>query len=133
MSHPIKVATEVWIATALLHREHLEREDFAVIEIVDRVAQENLAGELRPGVQIHASQHCVANKRPHPNNFRMLYETSRGRRRLFRPGDDFHEYRKSGKRVPGANDVPPQYQYLLEWYEQEYCQLAGHPEEGKRK
>ncbi|MDP9379453.1 MAG: hypothetical protein M3Q29_04755 [Chloroflexota bacterium] len=70
----IKVADEVWIAAALLHREHPDRPDFSIAEIVDRVAQEGLHKPLRPGVQIHATLHCVANKRPNPGTYRMLYQ-----------------------------------------------------------
>ena len=46
----IKVADEVWIATALLHREQPKRPDFNVQEIVDRARQERIHPELRPGV-----------------------------------------------------------------------------------
>jgi hypothetical protein len=37
----LKVADETWIATALLHREHPERDDFAEQEIVARARNEN--------------------------------------------------------------------------------------------
>src|SRR5205085_7010490 len=36
----LKVADEVWIAVALLHREHPERGDFTIEEIVDRAKLE---------------------------------------------------------------------------------------------
>jgi len=52
----VKVADEVWIATALLHREHPEREDFTVAEIVERARKESLTPDLRPGVYVHALQ-----------------------------------------------------------------------------
>ncbi len=120
----IKVADEVWIGTALLHREHPERDSFSVTEIVDRVAREGLHEPLRPGVQIHASMHCVANKRPNPGNYRMLYETTRGRRRLFRNGDEVHSYR-GGKIVPERRDIPEAYRYLLDWYTNEYDRPQG--------
>ncbi|HEY2934401.1 MAG TPA: hypothetical protein VGK99_21900 [Acidobacteriota bacterium] len=116
----VKVADEVWVATALLHRERPAEPDFNVREIVDRVAQENITGRLRPGVQVHISLHCVANKRPNPGNYRMLFETSRGRRRLFRPSDPFHSYREGGKTCPRPEDLPEQYLELLRWYENEY-------------
>jgi len=115
----MKVADEVWIATALLHREHTDRADFSVMEIVDRAAEEGLSPELRPGVQVHAALHCVANKRPNPAQYRMLYETARGRRRLFRRGDVAHPYRK-GKITPAAGDLPDKYDNLLRWYLEEY-------------
>jgi len=125
MNQNIKVAAEVWIAAALLQHENPHQEDFSVAEIVDRVAGESIASEFRPGVPIHVSQHCVANKRPNPNNYRMLYETGRGRRRLFRPGDEHHPFRKNGKVLPDPVEIPKEYQYLLEWYEQVYCGQAG--------
>jgi hypothetical protein len=34
----VRVADEVWIATGLLHRENPVREDFAIEEIVKRMA-----------------------------------------------------------------------------------------------
>ena len=84
----VKVADEVWIATALLHRNHMDREDFSVREIVEQARSERVVGvPLRAGVQVHAYLHCVANKPPNPGRYRMLVETSKGRRRLYRPGD----------------------------------------------
>ena len=49
----------------------------------------------------------------------MLYETARGRRRLFRQGDEAHPYR-GGKIVPQAQDIPETYWHLLVWYQTEY-------------
>jgi hypothetical protein len=116
----IKVADEVWIGTALLHLEQPNRGSFSVREIVDRVAEEGLHPHLRPGVQIHASQHCVANKRPNPGNYRMLYETDRGQRRLYRHTDEAHDYRSGGKTKPDRSDIPKEYWYLVDWYENVY-------------
>lgn len=45
----ITCGAEVFIATALLHREHIERKDFTIQEIVNRAVRENLAGEVRSG------------------------------------------------------------------------------------
>lgn len=115
----VKVADETWLGAALLHYEQPNREDFAVHEIVDRVAQEGIHKPLRPGVQIHATMHCVANKRPNPGNYRMLTETGRGRRRLYRHTDDVHPHRQ-GKDMPAREDVPAQYHYLLDWYQRLY-------------
>ena len=105
----VRVADEVWIATALLHRQHPDRDDFSVGEIVRRAEAEKVTGSgaLRPGVQVHAYLHCVANKAPNPGRYRMLVETSKGRRRLFKPGDPCHPLRASGKNVPAANAIPP--------------------------
>jgi hypothetical protein len=113
----IKVADEVWIATALLHREQPSREDFRVEEIVGRAAREGVAaGPLRPGVYVHVVQHCVANRPPNPGRYRMLLETRSGHRRLFRKGDPFHPDRDGSKITPNPEELPPSYQGLLDWY-----------------
>ncbi|AEG14634.1 hypothetical protein Desku_1044 [Desulfofundulus kuznetsovii DSM 6115] len=116
MAISIKVADEVWIGCALLHYENPHCEDFATEEIVGRVARENIFGTLRPGVRVHVNQHCVANRPANPGNYRMLYETRLGYRRLWRLGDDFHPSREYGKICPEASDIPVKYHFLLEWY-----------------
>jgi hypothetical protein len=111
------VADEVWVATALLHVENPARADFSAKEIEARAEAEHLAPALRPGVYVHALQHCVANVPPSSGRYRMLYATARGRRRLWRPGDDFHPQRASGKTAPAREALPAPYQHLLDWYE----------------
>ena len=117
----IKVADEVWVVTAVLHRGNPKREDFSVLEIVAQARQENVSGELRPGVQVHAYLHCVANLPPNPGRYRMLYATGKNTRRLFREGDDFHPERSGGKVTPRKEDLPAQYQSLLDWYWNKYA------------
>jgi len=121
------VADEVWIATALLHREHPKRADFAVREIKDRVDRENLTGSVRGSVHVHIIQHCVANRPANPAGYRMLFETGYGRRRLYRPGDPHHPDRR-GRIVPEQKDVPERYLSLFEWYESQYTRQATHRE-----
>jgi len=111
----IKVADEVWIVTALLHREHPERPDFTVDEIVQRAKQEDRNMPYRPGVYVHVVQHCVANRPPNPGRYRMLFETAPGRRRLFRKGDSYHSQREGAKTTPKREDIP-YYTALLNWY-----------------
>jgi len=113
----LKVADEVWIATALLHREHPERDDFSIDEIVQRAAKESLTNGNRPGVYVHVVQHCVANRVPNPGRYRMLFETAPGRRRLFRKGDSYHPAREGAKVTPNRDDMPSGYDELLSWYE----------------
>jgi hypothetical protein len=112
----LKVADEVWIATALLHRGHPEAPDFAVEEIVQRARQEALHKPFRPGVYVHVIQHCVANRAPNPGRYRMLCETGPGRRRLFRKGDSYHPDREGAKITPDREDLPFGYNGLLSWY-----------------
>jgi hypothetical protein len=111
----VSVADEVWIATALLHREHPDRSDFEKREILERAAQEGLVEPQRPGVSAHVSSHAVAGKKPQPNDYRMLVETERGHRRLYRDGDYSHPERK-GKIAPSPDEIPSEYLYLLDWY-----------------
>ena len=129
MATSIRVADEVWIATALLHRRYPEEGDFTVGEIVRRARAEKITGveSLRPGVQVHAYLHCVANKPPNPGRYRMLVETSKGRRRLFRPGDPCHPGRSTGKGIPSDDEIPARYGALLDWYRNEYVGSGGHP------
>jgi hypothetical protein len=112
----IKVADEVWLATALLHRENPLNEDFTLKEIEARAAKEGLIDERRRGVYLHILQHCVANRPPNPNDYRMLYETRPKYRRLFRVGDGYNPQRQ-GKITPEPDEIPHRYAYLLKWYE----------------
>lgn len=114
----VKVADEVWIATALLHREQPGQADFAIDEIVERARKEAIAGPIRPGVYVHIVQHCVANRAPNPGRYRMLIEPAEGRRRLFRRGDAYHPAREGAKITPDANEMPDGYTGLLAWYKE---------------
>jgi hypothetical protein len=116
----VKVADEVWIATALLHRESPTRPDFTVEEIVERARKEKLSEALRPGVYIHAQMHCVANRPPNPGRYRMLFETRPGHRRLYCASDPFDPKRDGSKIIPAAADIPEQYRLLLQWH-REWC------------
>jgi hypothetical protein len=115
----LSLAAETWIATALLHRENPDREDFSIQEIVARARSEKLTASLRSGVQVHASTHCVANREPKPAQLRMLYATGKRTRRLFREGDEAHP-KRHGKVTPDPESIPPEYRYLLDWYANEY-------------
>lgn len=124
----IKVADEVFLAAALLHRENPDREDFTIREIVDRVRQENIAGNLRPGVAVHVSLQCVANRAPNPGKYAVLYATSARRRRLLRQSDDIHPLR-TGKTFPDPEDVPAKYRELIEWARKRYGEGGAKPAE----
>lgn len=116
----IRVADEVWIAAALLHREHPDAADFSLKEIEARLVREGLTDDKRPGVYPHLSVHCVANRPPSSGTYRMLFETAPSRRRLFRPGDPYHPKREGGKLMPGRAEIPATYHALLDWYEREW-------------
>ena len=117
----IRIADEVWIAAALLQREHPLTADFNFKELEARLVREGLTDDKRPGVQPHFSAHCVANLKPSPATYRMLFETAPRRRRLFRPGDPYHPKREGGKIVPARAEIPAKYHPLLDWYERDWA------------
>jgi hypothetical protein len=119
ISTEITCAAEVFLATALLHREQPGRTDFTIQEIVNRAARENMTGEMRSGVNVHASQHCVANRPPNPAKHRMLFATGKHTRRLLMPGDETHPER-TGKLFPAPGEIPPRYIPLLDWARKRY-------------
>ena len=124
----VRVADEVWIAVALLHREHPRAADFSLKDIEARLSREGVAGVRRPGVYPHLSVHCVANRPPDRGRYRMLFETAPSRRRLFRPGDPYDPKREGGKSVPDRAEIPAKYHALIDWYERDWVRApAGDP------
>jgi hypothetical protein len=121
MEQKLRVADEVWIATALLHREQPERDDFSIGEIVARAEREMLVKPLRPGVRVHVTVHCVAALAPNPGRYSMLHASASGRRRLWKPGDPVHRARVGSKVTPAADEIPDSYRPLLDWYSREYA------------
>jgi hypothetical protein len=111
------LADEVWVATALLHRENPGRSDFEVSEIRAKVIELDPASAAAPGLNTHLSSHCIASKTRHGVNVRMLTDTRHGRRRLYREGDPVHPSRKEGKVTPRADELPAEFRPLLHWYE----------------
>jgi bifunctional DNA-binding transcriptional regulator/antitoxin component of YhaV-PrlF toxin-antitoxin module len=126
------LAESVWLATALLHRENSGALDFSGHEIIEKATAEKLVKGFRPGLQVFISKHCVANKSPNPVRHRILLETTRGRRRLFKPGDPFHPDREGGKIRPNRTDLPAEYQPLVDWYDEIYSKCSPHPESSPR-
>ena len=122
----LKVADLVWLATALLHREHPQRSDFSKKEILARAAAEDAEVAKKPGVSLHISTHCVASKKASPARHRMLTRTRAGRRRLYRPGDETNHERESGAMTPALEDLPEKYHSLVEWYEKDYSRRQKH-------
>jgi len=123
MNKEIRVADEAWLGLALLHREHPDRESFTAREILDRVRAQHASSELRPGVQVHIHLHNVANVEKNSAPYRMFWKLADDTFRLFRPEDHAHATRR-GKTKPKREELPQQYHYLLDWYENEYCGKA---------
>jgi hypothetical protein len=121
------LADSVWLATALLHRENSKALDFSGHEIIEKATGEKLVKGFRPGLQVFISKHCVANKSPNPVRHRILLETTRGRRRLFKQGDPFHPDREGGKIRPDRTELPSEYQPLVDWYDEVYSKRPPDP------
>jgi hypothetical protein len=121
VSTPVDVscAVEVFVATALLHIENPGRSEFTIQRIIRRAEAENITGEMRSGVGVHATLHCVANKAPNPGKHKMLFATGKHTRRLLLPGDEVHQDR-TGKVFPDAGEIPEKYLPLLKWAKQHY-------------
>jgi hypothetical protein len=120
----VSCAVEVFIAASLLHKEQPGRPGFTIQEIVGRAERENICGELRPGVSVHASQHCVANKAPNPGKHRMLFATGKHTRRLLLPDDVVHPER-TGKMFPEPEEIPEKYLPLLEWAHKRFTEAIA--------
>jgi hypothetical protein len=121
---PLKllIADRIWIATALLHQKFPLRGDFKKDEIRQKLESEGLAEGANPGtINAHLDQNSVANVRPSSGKYRMLFETTPGNLRVFRPGDQTHPERirphKPHKSIPRKEQIPLQYWPLLDWYE----------------
>ena len=131
----VQVGDEVWIATALLHRENPDRADFSRHEIEQRLRQEHVVDQFRPGVTPHIYLHCVANRPPNPRRLRMLTATDDDRRRLFRVGDPYDRGREgplehTGARiVPERASLPERYRPLIDWYFSTYSPAGRAPQQ----
>lgn len=120
----MKTATQVWLSVALLQRETGRDATFSTPVIERRIEAEHWAGGVdKHTLSSHISGHCLASARPGPARARMLTRTSRGRYRLYRPGDPTHPGRLSGRTTPAKEDVPATHRDLLAWYETEYATL----------
>lgn len=116
----VSCAAEVWLAVALLHREHPDENGFKAQKIVDKAYSLELASRPRPGTVVHATQHCVASKPASPFDFRMLTIIEDNLRRLYREGDPVHPTRREGQVRPKHDEVPEEYHELLDWYDDAY-------------
>jgi len=75
---------------------------------------------MRPGLEIHIRQHCVANLPPNPGRYRMLFASGKSRRRLLRPGDPVNAERQAGKIWPDLAEVPAEFRELVAWAKSRY-------------
>jgi hypothetical protein len=110
----MKVADELYLALALLHREQPQVDAFTVKEVVARAAQEGF--EARPAsLRAHAHGHAAANLPPGKNmRYRLLFKQEDGRVRLLRSSDYVHPDRHQ-KFYPELLEIPERYHPLVGW------------------
>ncbi len=122
----LKVADELFITLALLHREHPEQEAFEIGEVLARARHEGL-GEDRPdqrSLRLHAYQHAAANLPPgRGGKYRMVFRDRDNRVRLLAASDYVHPERHQ-KMYPAYSEIPEKYHELLEWAKQR-CDRVG--------
>ena len=108
----IPIHVEIWIASRLLSEE---KEFFTKKELMEFIERE--FGDTRPGISIHISSCCVANKPSnHPSNYNYLYWISRGEYRIYRDSDYIHPDKIGWPSQPLLESIPAKYRYLTYKY-----------------
>lgn len=122
----VKVADELYLALALLHREQPDVDAFSVDEVIKRAAAEGFAA--RPeSLRAHAYGHAAANLSPGKNGrYRLLFKQEDRRVRLLRANDYVHPDRHQ-KLYPELSDIPEKYHELVEWAKRRSEQEAKDP------
>lgn len=114
----LKVADELFLVLALLHRENPDQDAFEIGQILARARQEGLGGH-RPdqrSLRLHAYEHAAANVPPgkHGGRYRIAFRERNNHIRLLRASDSVHPDRHQ-KVFPGYEDIPERYHELLDW------------------
>jgi hypothetical protein len=126
----IKVADELFLILALLHREHPDDEAFPIGQILERATLENL-GASRPdqrSLRVHAYEHAAANMPPgrQGGRYRIAFRQEDGRIRLLRPSDYVHPDRHQ-KFYPDSKEIPERYRELLDWAKKRWERSEAQP------
>jgi hypothetical protein len=118
----VKVADELFLVVALLHREHPDQRSFTLAEILERAKEEGL-GEERPdqkSLRLHAYEHAAANVPPGKGGkYRMVFRERDNRIRLLASSDYVHPDRHQ-KFYPELDDIPERYHEVVEWAKRRY-------------
>jgi hypothetical protein len=123
----VKVADELFLIVALLHREQPQKEAFTVGEILHRASTEGL-GSAQGSLRAHASGHAAANVAPdgRGGRYRMVFRQEDKRIRLLGPDDFVHPDRHQ-KFYPEPDEIPEKYHELLEWAKRRQEKGKGAP------
>ncbi len=117
----VKVAHELFLVVALLHREMPERNSFTIPEILTRASREGL-GESRAdqkSLKQHAYEHAAANVPPGQGKYRLVFREKDNSIRLLKPSDHV-DPNLNGKQWPLLEDIPERYHELVKWARKRY-------------
>ena len=117
----IRVADEVWIATALLHRERPRETDFSLKDIAARIEREGLTDDPRAGIypaSVGPLRREPAAQRRHLSD--AVRERLRRDDGFSAVATHYHPKREGGKTAPERDQIPGKYHRLLDWYEREW-------------
>lgn len=116
----VKVADELYLIVALLHRENPGANAFTIAQILERAAKEGLGASRadQRSLRQHAYEHAAANVPPgkQGGKYRMVFREADNRIRLLRASDYVHPERHQKLR-PNLEDIPERYHELVRWAE----------------
>src|ERR1700751_803965 len=116
----VKVADELYLVIALLHRENPHLKSFTIGQILDRASKEGLgtSRDDQRSLRQHAYEHAAGNVPPgrHGGKYRIVFREDDNRIRLLRESDYVHPERHQ-KSHPNPEEVPERYHELMRWAE----------------
>ena len=117
----VKVADELFLVVALLHREQPQRNSFSIPEILARATVEGLSGGRsdQKSLKQHAYEHAAANIPPGQGKYRLVFRETDNSIRLLKQADHV-DPRRNGKRWPLLDDIPERYHNLVQWAKKRY-------------
>lgn len=113
----LKVADELFLIVALLHRENPGQHAFDIGQILARATQEELGSHRadQRSLRLHAYEHAAANVPPGKGGkYRMVFRERDNRIRLLTASDYIHPDRHQ-KFFPAYEEIPAKYHELLDW------------------
>ncbi len=122
----IKVADQLYLTLALLHREQPGKSSFSIAEVIERAKKEGF-GRDSQSLRAHAYGHAAANLDPKSNGrYRIVFREENKTVRLLQKGDYVHPDRHM-KMWPLREEVPDRYHELLDWAKARYEKGTAKP------
>jgi hypothetical protein len=129
----VKVADELFLIVALLHRENPHTKSFTIAEVMERATKEGLgtARSDQRSLRQHAYEHAAANVAPgkQGGRYRMVFREEDNRIRLLRNSDYVHPDRHQKVR-PNLDEIPERYHELVRWAERWQSKSDGQKSSG---